>query len=105
MNWVIIVILIILVLVFSRMKYMKHKIFLVFFILIILFLYVTSTRILSGESINWKSVAGVEKGIKIYFAWLGGAFDNLKVLTTNAVKMDWTQKNKTDTAIKNLGEK
>lgn len=105
MNWLIIVVLIVLALFFYRMRYIKHKVFLIVLVLVLLFVYVTVSRTLGGQNINWKSVAGIEKGVKIYFAWLGGAFDNMKTLTSNAIKMDWGQKNKTDTAIKNLEEK
>lgn len=105
MNWLIIAVLIILVLVFIKIRYIKHKVFLILFVLILLFFYITSSRILDEYNINWKSVAGIEKATKVYFAWLGGTFNNLKVITANTIKMDWAMKNKTETAVRVIEEK
>lgn len=102
-SWLIIAVFVVLLLVFFRVKYMKHKVFAVLFILVLLFLYVTASRVLAGQNINWKSVAGIEKAVKVYFVWLGGAFDNLKVLTGSAVKMDWSIQNKTAEKITQKG--
>jgi len=105
MNWIIIVVLVVLAFAFLRIRHMKHKLFLIVFILILLFFYTTGSQVLSEQSINWKSVAGVEKGLRTYFAWLGGIFGNLRSITANAIKMDWVQKNRTEEAIKVLEEK
>ncbi len=91
MNWVIIVVLIVLAFVFLRMKHMKHKLFLIILIFALLFIYTSGSRVLARQDINWKSMSGIEKGVKVYFAWLGGVFDNLKVITANAIKMDWSR--------------
>lgn len=96
MNWIIIAALIVLAFAFLRLRHVKHKVFLISFIIILLFLYTTASQVLSNYDIDWKSFSGVEKGAKVYFSWLGGFFDNLKILTANAVKMDWTQKNRTE---------
>ena len=104
MYWLIIIVLVILAFVFLRMSHQKHKMFLIILILILLFLYTTASRILAERNINWKSVAGIEKATRVYFAWLGGAFSNLKTITANAIKMDWTQKNKTETAVRLIEE-
>ncbi len=92
---ILIVALILVVLLVMKARHFKHRIFAVIFILILVFIYVTSTRVLSEYHLNMKSVSGIEKAVKVYFVWLGGAFDNLKSLTGNAVKMDWGIKNKT----------
>lgn len=105
MNWIIIVVLIVLAFIFLRFRHFKHKVFLVFLILVLLFFYVTASRVLSGYDINLKSVAGTEKAIRVYFTWLGEALGNFKVLTANAIKMDWTAKNKTDETIKVIENK
>lgn len=96
LSWILIGVLILLVVMVMKVRHFKHRFFAVVFILLLIFIYVTSMRVLSGYDINWKSVAGVEKAVKVYFVWLGGIFDNLKVLTANVVKMDWTKKNETE---------
>lgn len=98
MNWLIIVILIALAFFFLRMKHTRHKIFMVFVILLLLFVYLTSSRVLTGQSINWKSIAGIETATKLYFSWLGSVFDNFKTVAGNAMKMDWKLNNKTASA-------
>ncbi len=92
---ILIVALILVILLVMKARHFKHRFFAVVFILIIIFIYITSTRVLAEYNINWKSVAGIEKAVKVYFVWIGGAFDNLKTLTGNVVKMDWGIKNKT----------
>lgn len=105
MSWMIIAILIILAFAFLRLRHMKHKLFLILFILVLLFFYTTGSRVLAEHEINWKSVAGWEKGLKTYFAWLGGFVGNLRTITANAVRMDWEHRNRTDEAIRLVEEK
>jgi len=105
MYWSIVIVLIILAFVFLKMSHAKHRISLIVFILVLLFFYITVSRVFTQYDIDWKSSAGMEKGIKVYFSWLGGAFGNLKTITANAIRMDWSQKNKTDTAVQVIEEK
>lgn len=105
MNWMIIAVLIILAFAFLRLRHIKHKVFLITVIIILLFFYATASQVLSKQNIDWKSTSGLEKGAKVYFAWLGGFAGNLKVLTANAVKMDWAQKNRTEESIRVIEEK
>src|SRR3989338_565364 len=100
MSWIIIATLIILAFIFLRIGHMKHRFFLIFIIVLLLFFYLTASRIFKEYDINYKSAAGMEKGAKIYFSWFGGLFGNIKAVTTDAIKMDWGQKNRTDTAVK-----
>ncbi|MFH1325555.1 MAG: hypothetical protein ABIH49_02170 [archaeon] len=32
---------------------------------------------------------------RVYFSWIGSAFENMKVLTSDAINMDWGTENKT----------
>lgn len=96
MYWIIIAALIVLAFAFLRLRHFKHKAFLILVIVLLLFFYITGSRVIAEHNIDLKSVSGIEHGFKVYFAWLGGAFDNVKVLTANAVNMDWTSKNQTE---------
>ena len=100
MNWIIIGALIVMAFLFLRIKHMKHKTMLIFAVILLLFIYTTSSQVLSRYEINWKSAGGLEKAVRIYFAWLGGAFSNLRSLTANAIKLDWSAKNQTADAIR-----
>ena len=76
-------------------KRMKHKLFALILIGLIIFSYVSATVIFKDTNINFKTIPGIIEGSKIYFSWLGSVFVNLKTVTANVVKMDWTSANKT----------
>jgi glucan phosphoethanolaminetransferase (alkaline phosphatase superfamily) len=77
-----------------EIRKMKHKLFAIFLIALILFAYVTFSMTIKDKDVDLKTVDGLAKATKIYFSWLGSAFLNLKSLTTNAIKMNWTGENK-----------
>lgn len=96
-TWIVVGILIVIAFIFLRVKHFKHKVIAVVLILLLMFLYVSFTRVVKDEEINLKSAGGIEKAVKLYFVWLGSAFNNLRGLTGHAVKMDWSFKNETKT--------
>lgn len=100
MYWIIIAILVVVAFFILRIHHLKHKIFLFLVVFAVLFIFITASNVVTKYKIDLKSVNGIEKGAKIYFAWLGGAFDNFKSITGNAIKMDWRFENKTSEAIK-----
>jgi len=85
----IIAILVIAIWVIIEAKRMRHKIFAIFLIALILFSYISASLIFKGQDIDLKTVPGVVIASKIYFSWLGSVFNNLKQITTKAIKMDW----------------
>lgn len=72
-------------------KRMRHKIFAIVLIALILFLYISATFfVFKGKTVDYKTVPGVINAGGIYLSWIGGVFwDNLKTITTNAIKMGW----------------
>ena len=88
-NWVIIFAIAIIALIIVRIKHFKHKIFAIGIILLLVFFYVTYDAVFAGQDINLKTFEGIVSFAKIYFSWLWHAFGNAKVLTGNALKMDW----------------
>jgi len=86
----IISVLIIAIWVIIEIKRLKHKLFAIFLIGLILFGYFSFTFSLRGQDIDFKTVPGMLEASKLYFSWLGSAFGNMKSITTNAVKMDWS---------------
>jgi len=103
--WLIVIILVILAFVFLRMSHARRRTTLILLIVFLVFVYFTASHVFKQYDIDWKSASGLSKGAKVYFAWLGGAFGNLRTLTSNAIKMDWSQKNQTDTAVKIIEQK
>ena len=93
LTFMILSVLIIGIWVFIELRRLKHKMFAIFLITLILFLYASSTLALKGQEVDIKSTEGIVKASKIYFAWLGSAFGNMRTITTNAIKMDWGAQN------------
>ena len=73
----------------------KHKLFAIFLIGLLIFGYISMTLVFKGKEIDFKSVDGLKLASKTYLSWIGSAFGNMKSITTNAVKMDWSSTNKT----------
>ena len=98
MEWLWIAVVVVLIIIaFSLVKFrhFKYRMFLVFLIIVLLFIYFTASSVLAPYHLNLKTMSGIGTGAKIYFAWLGDAFGNVRTLTSNAVKMDWSLKNST----------
>ena len=90
---IIVSVLIIAIWILIEIKRLKHKLFAILLIAIILFTYISFSATIQGNDIDLKTVSGLTKATKLYFSWLGSAFGNMKVLTTNAIKMDWSANN------------
>jgi len=71
MGVLIIAVLVVAAVMFIKMNHFRHKLTIIALLLFALFL------------------------IKVYTGWLGNGFQNLKSLTGNAVRMDWTSTNGT----------
>lgn len=99
MYWIIVIGLIILAFAFLKMNHLRHRIFLTIMIIFLLFTYITVSKVVKDNEVDIKTVSGVNKASKLYFAWLGGVFDNLKVITGNVINMDWDSNNQTETKI------
>ena len=89
----IIAVLIIAIYVLVEIKRLRHKIFAIFLIGLILFTYVSFSVVLKDKDIDYKTIPGVTSASKLYFSWLFSVFGNLKSITTNAIKMDWSSTN------------
>jgi hypothetical protein len=75
--------------VFIEFKRFRHKIWAIVLILVILLGYFSFSSAVKGKDVDFKSMDGLKKAGGLYLAWLGHAFSNMKVITTNAISMDW----------------
>jgi hypothetical protein len=82
-------VIVLLIWLFIEIKRAKHKFFAIFIIILILFFYFSITYSLNGKTVDYKSVSGVTNASKIYLAWLGTFYGNVKTITNNIIKMDW----------------
>jgi|APSaa5957512576_1039674.scaffolds.fasta_scaffold87412_2 hypothetical protein len=92
-NVLIIVVLVIVAVALIKMNHLKHKVTIMLVLLFALFLYSSFTVINKTNELDLTSVDGLAGAFKVYLAWLGNGFGNLKVLTGNAMKMDWISSN------------
>jgi len=87
----IISVLIIAIWIFIEVKRLRHKIFAIFLIVLILFSYVSFLAVLKGHSeIDLKTAPGLVEAGKVYLAWMGNIFENVKTVTAQVIKMDWS---------------
>ena len=86
----IVAILVIAIWVIFEMKRFKHKLFAIILIALILFTYIGFNTSLKDEEIDFTTSEGLTRGFKLYFSWLTTVAGNLKLITANAIKMDWT---------------
>lgn len=95
MNWVIIIFIAIVVLVFiiSKIAGVKQNIFAFIIITLILFSFLSFSLAFKGKDISINSLGDLQEAGVIYLAWVGNAFDNVKIITTQAIKLDWQANN------------
>lgn len=67
----------------------NHKILAVFLIILILFTYFSFSAVIKGKGLDLKTANGIKEAGKLYLLWLGHAFSNVKVITSNVIGMDW----------------
>lgn len=89
MIFFVIAILIVTMWVMFKFRGFQQKFLTVFLIVLILFSFFSFYLAFNGKNITIKSVSDVEKLGKLYFSWLGNVFNNIKILTTQAIKMRW----------------
>ena len=78
-----------------EVKRLKHKVGAIVLIALIIFSYLSFFAVFNSQKLDLKSPLGLADASKIYFSWLGSIFTNLKMLTTNAIHLDWKPDNST----------
>ena len=73
-----------------EIKRFKHKIFVILLIVLVIFSYVSFAVVAQDNELDFTSFSGVIEATKIYFSWLGSIFGNLKQITANVFKLDWS---------------
>jgi hypothetical protein len=86
---VLVVVLVIAIWLIIEFKRFRHKILAVFLILLIVFTYLSFSSVIKGKELDLKTFDGMKQAGKLYFVWLGNAFNNVKVVTSNVISMDW----------------
>ena len=87
--------LIVIIWVFVEVKRLKHKVVAMALIALIIFTYFSFFAVFNSQKLDLKSPLGLADATKIYFSWLGSVFTNLKMLTANAIHLNWKPDNST----------
>ncbi len=87
---IVVVALIVLIWLSIEFKRFKHKIIAIFLILLILFTYLSFSAVIRDKNLDLKTFEGMKEAGKLYVLWLGHAFKNIGVITSNAISMNWT---------------
>jgi hypothetical protein len=74
---------------FIEFKRFRHKMLAIFLILLILFTYVSFSAVIKGKNLDLKTLSGMKEAGNLYVIWLGNAFNNIKVVTSNVIHMNW----------------
>ena len=77
-----------------KVKGFQHKFVTIFLVVLILLSFTSFYLAFHGKDVSIENFSDLDKITKLYFSWLGGVFNNMKVLTTQAIDMNW-QGNKT----------
>jgi hypothetical protein len=86
---ILVVVLIAVIWLFIEFKRFRHKMLAVFLIVLILFTYISFSSVIKGKNLDLKTFEGIKDAGHLYVLWLGHAFQNVKVVTSNVVNMNW----------------
>ena len=89
-QWLIVTVLVLVIFLFIKVKYLKHKLTWIALLILILMSYVGFLASTSGQDLDLSTFNGSQTATKLYFSWLGNSFENMKVLTGQATKLDWS---------------
>ncbi len=90
MNLLIIAILSVLLYIFISFKHLKQRYVAILIVTFLLFFYVSYSRVTEDKDVDYTSIAGLEKGARLYFTWLSQVFNNFRSITGNVIRMDWS---------------
>lgn len=88
-QWIVVVVLIAVIFIFVKFKYIKHKLSWIIILFLILLFYVGFLASTAGQDLDLKTFEGSQTAIKLYLSWMGQSFENMKVITGQAIKLDW----------------
>lgn len=95
MSITIIAVIIVAAVVLIKMNHFRHKMTIIAVLMFALFLYTTVTVVNKSNEFDFTTTEGFFDALKVYTGWLGNGFGNLKSITGNAIKMDWSSTNGT----------
>ncbi|MBS3070800.1 hypothetical protein J4407_00660 [Candidatus Pacearchaeota archaeon] len=95
---VFVIILIVVVFIVMKVANVKQEIVIKLTLALFLLLTISLTYVYFKTDPDLSSVSGAVEFGKTYFLWFGNAWNNVRTLTSNTLKMDWSYNNKTMTS-------
>ena len=92
-SWIVITILVLVGIFAIKMNHLRHRIFIIMLILLALFLYSSMALVTTNNELSFDDTGGFFHAMKVYTGWLANGFENVKQITGNMIKMDWTSTN------------
>jgi hypothetical protein len=92
-SWIVVGILVVLGIIVIKMSHFRRKFFTLVLIFLALLLFSGFYFVYSKNGADLSSVDGLKTTGKLYLGWFANGFNNMKSLTGNAIKMDWSNTN------------
>jgi glucan phosphoethanolaminetransferase (alkaline phosphatase superfamily) len=92
-NWIMIVFVVLIAFIVLKIFRVRHKLGIFLILLFALFIYASFSIVNTDNSFDFSSASGIFNTGKLYLGWLGNGFQNLKTITGQASKLDWTPSN------------
>ncbi|MEK6848886.1 MAG: hypothetical protein AABX65_04620 [Nanoarchaeota archaeon] len=89
-NIIIILGILIAIFVVTKVAELRHKFFVASILVLLLLFYVSFSLVAKDAGVDVGTADGIVKATGIYFNWLGTLFGNMRSITSNAVKLDWS---------------
>ena len=87
--WIIGAVIVVIIFLLVKARYIKHKLVWVLIFIFIFFFYVSFVWSGISKNVDLKTFEGAKIAGKVYLAWLTNAFNNLKIITGDALNMNW----------------
>ena len=89
-QWGLISLAILIIFLLVKFRYVKHKLTWIIIIILVVIGYTGFFISTAGQNIDLNSVEGIQIAGKLYLGWLSNSFSNLKTISSDAVKLDWS---------------
>jgi len=74
---------------FIEIKRVQHKIIAVALIILIIVGYIGVASVGKNNDVKLTTIPGIFDAVKLYFAWFGTLFTNVKTILSNAFSLNW----------------
>ena len=88
--WAVVITIIAVLFIIIRFRHMRHRFYVIAIVLILAFFYLSGMNIIKQNDVDLTSFNGFVTAGKIYVKWMGKVVENVKSVSGNVIKMDWS---------------